>query len=161
MMPIEEERQEIRNQHVNPTELELHPSEVRQFDVGNKFERRLSYIVGYDGSKFHMVKTAPDGTLKVYASPPIFSRYAVLRDTIDGSTVTELKLEADEFFSRIDIHVFDATALVQFGYEPLQLYGSEIKLQPGFYSFDYMTKKVRVTIPDGGDPTEVQIVVWY
>ena len=160
-MPIEEERQEIRNQHVNPPELLLTPESVRQFDVGNKFERRLSYIIGYDGSKFHLVRTAPDGSLRVYTNPAIFTHYEVVADTIDGTTVTELKIERDDFFSRIDIHVFDAPAIVQFGNEPMQLYGDGMKLLPGFYSFDYMTKKVRVTIPDGGDPTEVQIVIWY
>ena len=99
--------------------------------------------------------------MKVYANPAVYSHYGVLRDTIDGTTVPELKIETDDFFNRVDIYVFDAEALLQLGFEPLQLYGDEIKLQPGFYSFDYLTKKVKVTIPSGGTPTEVQIVIWY
>ena len=160
-MPIEEERQEILNQHVDPQELELSPESIRQYDVGNRFERRLSYLVGYDGTRFHLIRAAPDGRLQVYANPPAFTHYAVQRDTIDGTTVTELKIEADEYFSRIDITAFDAPVLVQFGNGAFQIYGDPIKLQPGFYSFDYLTKKVRVTLPEGGSATEVQIVVWY
>ena len=160
-MDVVEERQEIKNQHLDPPSLLLHPESVRRYDVGNRFERRLAYTLGYDGSQFRFLKCEPDGVLKVYANPAVFSHYSVVRDTIDGSTVPELKIETDDFFNRIDVYIFDAVALVQFGFEPLQLYGDAIKLQPGFYSFDYLTKKVKATIPGGGSPTEVQIVIWY
>ena len=160
-MDVQEERQEIKNQHLNPVGLELSPESVRRFDVGNKFERRLAYTIGHDGSNFRFLKCEPDGVLKVYANPAVYSHYSVVRDTIDGSTVPELKIETDDFFNRIDVYIFDAVALVQFGFEPLQLYGDQIKLQPGFYSFDYLTKKVKATIPSGGSPTEVQIIIWY
>jgi len=160
-MPVPEERQKIRNQHVDPSELDLDPGSVREYDVGNIFERRFSYLVGYDGREFHLLRCGIDGLLKVYSNPPAYVKYEVARDTIDGSTVTELKIESDDYFSRIDITAFDAAVMVQFGVEPLQNYGTAFKLNPGWYSFDYLSKKVKVTLPSGGSATEVQIVVYY
>jgi len=160
-MDVPETRQEIRNQHIGPEELQVEPETVRQYDVGNKFERRLSYLVAHDGSRFHLLRCEPDGILKVYAQPAVFTYYAVQRALLDGSETTEVKIESDKYFSRIDIYVFDEAVLMELGTEPLQLYGDPVKLPAGYYSFDYLTKKVRLTLPEGGSPTEVQLVVWY
>lgn len=160
-MPIEEERQEILNLGVNPRGLQLSPESVRKFDVGNKFERRLSYLVGWDRNKFNLLQCTPDGVLKVVLSGGGLSNYHTLRDTIDGSTVTELKLENDDYYLRFDIIVYDNPVLVEFGVEPMQNYGGNIKLPPGYFSFDYTSKKIRVTLPEGGSATEVQIIAWF
>jgi len=161
MMPIEEERQLIQNQHVNPRELELYPGEVRQYDVGNRFERRLSYLVGYDGRNFHLLKAGKDGMLEVISYPPAFERYVVERATLSEGGTTELKIEGEEYIKRVDIYVYDIDVYLQFAYGIFQEYGDPIKIHPGFYSYDFLTTKVKLTLTEAGGSTEVQIVAWY
>ncbi len=161
MMNIEEERQEIKNQHVNPLELNLHPGETRQFDVGNRFERRLSYLVAYDGLNFHLLKAGKNGMLEVISYPPAFEKYVVQRTTLSEEGTTELKIEGEEYIKRVDIYVYDTDVYLQFAQGIFQQYGDQIKIHPGFYSYDFLTTKVKLSLTEAGGSTEVQIVAWY
>lgn len=139
-------------------DLKFSPEQVRQWFTSNVVQRSLAHLVGWCVDKAVMLQATPMGELKVAVVGAGYTWNEVEAGTTTGKA-TALTKTFDEMCSRLDVLVETNAIDVEISADGVN-YAEKFKLPVGAFSFDCVTKSVKLYDNVDGNHGLVQIVGW-
>ncbi len=159
-MAVQDKDLRVLNQHIEPKELELSPESAREYDVDNHFKRSLSYVVGFDGLDFHLIRTNVRGEIVTATTGSTVTRYEVHNVRIPAGSGGTWTMFWDTPCVALEIYYKKGSALFRFAFAPSGILGDSFELPTGWWSFDYPVIGVEVIENGGSSDVEMQILVF-
>ena len=155
---IEELIQEIKVKMEEP--LAKDPRNLRHFFTSNFFQRTLSHLFGRTiRGEVKAIRVADDGTVFVTPYGGAFDQYEVYTGTTADDYTPPNTHEFDEAVKRVDLLIEDADVIVAF-MNPAAQWMDNMIIKQGFWSFDVLTKGIKLKSRTSGSPASYQIVAW-